>query len=186
CTKDGQPFPTLQLVTTSGNALRQNTIQVIQQDLGKVGIPVNIDGNLYPAGTLFGDFASGGILANGKYDLAEYAFVLGLDSDGNFYGGYHSSQIPTTANPAGSNYQHISDSKLDQMLQSGRTTLDTAKRSKIYKDIQEYMIDQQAYQVPLYIRPNIVLTDSVLGNYFSNPSSLGNIWNVGDWFRKTA
>ena len=183
CTKDGQPFPTLQLVTTSGNALRQNTIQVIQQDLAKVGIPVNIDGNLYPAGTFFGDYASGGILATGKFDLAEYAYVLTLDSDGNLYGSYHSSQIPTAANPAGSNYQHLSDPRLDQMLQSGRTTLNAAARSQIYKNIQEYMIDQQAYQVPLYIRPDIVLTDSLVGNYFSNGTSLGDEWNVGEWYR---
>jgi peptide/nickel transport system substrate-binding protein len=183
CTKDGQPFPTLRLATTSGNALRQNTVQVEQQDLANVGIPVTIDGQLYPAGTLFGDYASGGILATGKYDLAEFAYVLGLDSDGNLYYGYDSSQIPTAADPAGSNYQHISDPKLDQMLQSGRTTIDPAARSKIYKDIQEYMIDQQAYQVPLYIRPNIVLTDSVVGNYFSNPVSLGNEWNISEWYR---
>jgi peptide/nickel transport system substrate-binding protein len=183
CTKDGQPFPTLRLATTSGNALRQNTVQVIQQDLKNVGIPVTIDGQLYPAGTFFGDYASGGILATGKYDLAEFAYVLGLDSDGNLYDAYHSSQIPSAADPAGTNYQHLSDSKLDQMLESGRTTIDPAKRSQIYKNIQEYMIDQQAYQVPLYIRPNIVLTDSLVGNYFSNPVSLGNEWNIGEWFR---
>jgi peptide/nickel transport system substrate-binding protein len=182
CTKNGQPFPTLQLVTTSGNALRQNTIQVIQQDLKNVGIPVNIDGNLYPAGTLFGDYASGGILATGKYDIAEFALVLSLDSDANLYA-YHSSQIPTAANPAGANYQRTNDPKLDQMLDQGRTTLDPAKRSQIYKDFQEYFIDQEAYQVPLYIRPNVTLNDSTLGNFFPNPSSLGNEWNVGEWYR---
>ena len=183
CTKNGQPFPTLQLATTSGNALRQNTVQVIQEDLAQVGIPVNIDGNLYPSGTFFGDYASGGILATGKFDLAEYAHVLGLDSDGNLYFTYHSSQIPTAANPAGSNYQRINDPKLDQMLQAGRTTLDQSQRSQIYKQAQQYMVDQQAYQIPLYVRPNIVLTDNVVGNYFSNPTALGNEWCIGEWYR---
>ncbi len=186
CTKDGQLFPTLQLVTTSGNALRQNTIQVIKQDLANVGIPINLDGNLYPAGTLFGDYASGGILATGKYDLAEFGYVLGLDSDGNLYGEFHSSAIPTAADPAGTNYQHVSDPKLDQMLEQGRTTIDPAKRSQIYKNVQQYAVDQQAYQVPLYIRPNIVLTDSLVGNYFSNPVTFGNEWNIGEWYRTKA
>ena len=45
------------------------------------------------------------------------------------------------------------------------------------------MIDKQAYQVTLYIRPNIVLTDNIVGNYFSNPVSLGNEWNIGEWYR---
>jgi peptide/nickel transport system substrate-binding protein len=185
CTKNGQAFPTLQLVTTSGNALRQNTVQVIKTDLGKLGIPVNLDGNLYPAGTLFGDYASGGILATGKYDLAEFAYVEGLDSDGNLYYSYHSSQIPSANDPAGQNFQHLNDPQLDQMLQQGRSTIDQQKRSNVYKNVQSYMIQQQAYQVPLYTRPNITLTDGVLGNYFPNPISVGNEWNVGDWFRKT-
>jgi peptide/nickel transport system substrate-binding protein len=185
CTKGGEPFPTLQLVTTSGNALRQNTVQVIKNDLSKLGIPVNLDGNLYPAGTLFGDYASGGILATGKYDLAEYAYVLGLDSDGNLYYSYHSSQIPSGNDPAGQNFQHLSDTKLDQMLQQGRSTIDQQQRSTIYKNVQAYMVQQQAYQVPLYTRPNITLTDGSVGNYFPNPVSVGNQWNIGDWYRKT-
>jgi peptide/nickel transport system substrate-binding protein len=185
CTKNGQAFPTLQLVSTSGNTLRANTALLIKADLGKLGIPVNVDGNLYPAGVLFGDFASGGILATGKYDLAEFGYTLGLDSDGNLYYSYHSSQIPTIQSPAGQNFQHLRDPRLDTLLQQGRSTLDQQQRSSIYKNVQSYMV-QQAYQVPLYTRPNITLTDGRVGNYFPNPLSVGNQWNVGDWFKRTS
>ncbi len=184
CMKNGQPFPTLNLVTTSGNALRTNTNQLIKSDLAKVGIPINLDGQEYPAGTLFGDYASGGILATGKYDLAEFAYVLGLDSDGNLYYSYHSSQIPTAANPAGGNLQHLNDSNIDNLLQQARSTLDQAQRSNYYKQVQADML-QQAYQLPLYQRPNITLTDAIVGNYFPNPTSIGNQWNVSEWWRKS-
>jgi peptide/nickel transport system substrate-binding protein len=183
CTKGGKPFPTLNLVTTTGNALRINTVQLIQQNLEKLGIPVNIDGQTYPAGLFFGDFASSGTLAAGNYDLAVYSYVLTLDSDANLYTSYHSSQIPSAKDLSGTNYQRLNDKKLDSMLEQGRSTLDQQQRSTIYKDAQAYMI-QQVYQVPLYERANITLTDGQVGNYFPNPTSIGNQWNIGEWWRK--
>ncbi len=183
CANSGKPFPTLNLVTTSGNALRTNTVQLIKDNLAKIGIPVNLDGQAFPAGILFGDFASNGILATGKYDLAVYAYVLALDSDGNLYTAYHSSQVPTAKNPSGTNYQQVKDRHLDSLLQQGRATLDQQKRANIYKSIQAYII-QQIYQVPLYERPNITLTGAQVGNYFPNPTSIGNQWNIGEWWHK--
>ncbi len=185
CKKNGQAFPTLRLVTTSGNPLRANTCELIKDSLAKIGIPVTLDGQQYPNTALFADYAHQGILATGKYDLAEYGYVLGNDSDGNLYYSYHSSQIPNDQDPAGQNFQHLSDPHLDSLLEQGRTTLDQQKRSNIYKDVQAYMI-QQAYQIPLYVRPNITLTDQVVGNFAPNPTSAGNEWNIGEWWRTTA
>lgn len=185
CTKDGQPFPTLQLVTTSGNTLRQNNLEIIKTDLANLGIPSTLDGGFYPNTTLFGDFASGGILATGKYDLALFGYVEGLDSDGNLYFGFHSSQIPTTANPAGQNFEHLSDPHLDDLLTQARSIVDQQKRSDLYKQVQQYMI-QQVLEMPLYQKPNITLTDSQVGNYFPNPFSAGNEWNLGEWYKTAA
>lgn len=183
CMKDGKPFPTLNLVTTTGNSLRINTVQLIQQDLAKIGIPVNIDGQTYPAGLFFGDFASSGTLAAGNYDLAVYGYVLSLDSDANLYTSYHSSQIPSQKDLSGTNYQRLQDPKLDSLLEQGRATMNQQQRATIYKNVQAYMI-QQVYQVPLYERANITLTDGIVGNYFPNPTSIGNQWNIGEWWHK--
>jgi peptide/nickel transport system substrate-binding protein len=185
CTKNGQPFPTLNLVTTSGNTLRINTVQLIKDDLAQIGIPVNIDGQVFPAGLFFGDFASSGTLATGNYDLAVYGYVLSLDSDANLYTSYHSSQIPSAKDPSGTNYQRLHDPKLDTLLEQGRATLDQQQRTKIYQNVQAYMT-QQVYQVPLYERANITLTDASVGNYFPNPTAIGNQWNIGEWWRKGA
>jgi peptide/nickel transport system substrate-binding protein len=185
CTKGGQPFPALNLVTTSGNQLRTDTAQLIQQDLAALGIPVNLDGQSYPAGVLFADRASNGILATGKYDLALFAYSEGMDSDSNLYPSFHSSQIPTAANPAGANYSRVADPKVDHLLQQGRVTMNTTKRSNIYKQLQKYIIGQ-VYTIPLYMRPNITLTDNRVSNYFPNPTAAGNEWNVGEWWQKAA
>ncbi|HEY7126661.1 MAG TPA: peptide ABC transporter substrate-binding protein [Ktedonobacterales bacterium] len=183
CTKNGKDFPTLNLVTTSGNTVRQNVTQVVQQDLTALGVPVNLNGQYYAAGVLFGDFDSGGILATGQYDLALFAYNFPVEPDGSLYPSFHSSEIPNKQNPGGGNWEHVSNPQVDQALDQGRTTLDPNKRTQIYKDLQKTLV-QQVYTIPMYLRPDITLTSSVIGNYYSNPTSAGNTWNVGDWYRK--
>lgn len=184
CTKGGQPFPTLRLATTANNQLRADTIQLMKDDLTAVGIPVSIDGQLYPNGSFFGDFASGGILATGKYDLAEFAYQYPLDAYASLTY-FQSTQIPTTANPSGGNYERVNDPKIDQYLDQGVSEVDFGKRTTIFKNLLTY-VSEQMYELPLYIRPNINLVSSKIGNYFPNPTSQGNQWNVGDWYVKAA
>jgi peptide/nickel transport system substrate-binding protein len=183
--KNGQAFPTLNLVTTSGNQLRTDTNQLVQKDLAAIGITVNLDGQFYPAGTLFGDYGSGGILATGKYDLALFAYVEGLDSYGNLFGSFDSSQIPSDAMPAGGNWERVNDPMIDQLLATGNSTIDATARKKTYQQLLKYITDQ-VYTIPLYQRPNITLTDNKVGNYFPNPTSAGNQWNIGEWYVKAS
>jgi peptide/nickel transport system substrate-binding protein len=185
CTKNGQPFPTLNLVTTNSSKLRQDATQIIKADLAKLGIPINLDHQYYPAASLFGNYSSNGILATGKYDLALFAYSPSLDSDRNLYPSFDSSQIPSVSNPAGQNYSQVQDPKVDKLLEEGRTTIDPSKRSNVYKQLQKYLI-QQVYSIPLYLRPNITLTNGKLGNYFPNPITQENEWDIGEWWQRGA
>jgi peptide/nickel transport system substrate-binding protein len=177
---DGTVFPTLNLTTTSGNTARKNVTEIVKQDLAAVGIPVNLDGQYYPASVFFTDFSHNGILATGKYDMSLFAYVFGLDTDGNL-SNFASDQIPTTANPSGGNWERVKDDAVDKALKDGRTTIDPAKRHQIYVDLQKTLITK-VYTIPMYLRPNITLTSSNVSNYFPNPTSAGNEWNVSDWF----
>ncbi|HEY7124301.1 MAG TPA: peptide ABC transporter substrate-binding protein [Ktedonobacterales bacterium] len=185
CTKAGKPFPTLNLVTTSGNTQRANVTEIVKQDLGNLGVPVNLDGQYYGNGPLFAGYGQNGILARGNYDLALFAYTFGVDADGALYPSFDSTQIPSDANPAGGNYERVNDPQVDQLLEQGRTTLDPAKRHDIYVTLQKLLI-QDVYTIPMYLRPNITLTSDNVGNYIDNPTSAGNTWNVGDWFVKRA
>jgi peptide/nickel transport system substrate-binding protein len=185
CTKAGKPFPTLNLVTTSGNTQRANVTEIVKQDLGNLGVPVNLDGQYYGNGPLFAGYGQNGILARGNYDLALFAYTFGVDADGALYPSFDSTQIPSDANPAGGNYERVNDPQVDQLLEQGRTTLDPAKRHDIYVTLQKLLI-QDVYTIPMYLRPNITLTRDNVGNYIENPTSAGNTWNVGDWFVKRA
>jgi peptide/nickel transport system substrate-binding protein len=177
CLQNGQPFPTLHLVTYS-DALYGAIELLIQHDLAALGIQVSLDIS-HP--NLFGDFTSGGALATGSFDLALIGYDFTIDSDENLYASFHSSQIPSAQNPTGQNFERVNDAGVDELLDEGRTTLDSAQRSQRYKDVQRILI-QNVYVVPLFLEPNITLTSALIGNYLTNPTFLGNEWNIGDWY----
>jgi ABC-type transport system substrate-binding protein len=178
CTKNGQPFPTLTLVTTAGNPLREFELALIQQDLAAVGIRVALQ--LYRPGLLFGSFTSGGILATGQYDLAVFANVFNFDPD-DLAPGVQSNGIPGAQSPGGGNYGRINDPQLDTFFAQGRATVDQLARLTIYKQATE-LIANQVYFVPLYLASAVTLTSPQIVNYASNIAALSDEWNVGDWW----
>jgi peptide/nickel transport system substrate-binding protein len=177
---DGTVFPTLNLATTSGNQQRADVTQIVKQDLAAIGIPVNLDGQYYPASVFFTDFSHGGILATGKYDMCLFAYVFGLDP-GPDLTEFLSTEIPTDASPQGGNYSRVNDPQVDQALKDGGSELDPAKQHTIYVNLLKHIVEQ-VYTIPMYLRPNITLTSTNVANFFPNPTSAGNEWNVGDWF----
>jgi ABC-type transport system substrate-binding protein/tRNA A-37 threonylcarbamoyl transferase component Bud32 len=179
CTQNGQPFPTLNLVTYSGSPYDAIGL-FLKQALGALGVPITLQND--DSQTLLADFAHNGVLATGQYDLAVFGYNFTLDSDVNLYSSFHSSEIPSATHPTGQNYEHVNDTGVDELLNEGRTTLNHATRSQIYKDIQRILV-QKVYVIPLFLEPNITLTSTIIGNYITNPTFLGNAWNIGDWYR---
>lgn len=176
CLRAGQPFPTLHLATLM---LFQPVAELVKQDLEQLGIPVSLD--YYAFNDLFGDYTSGGRLAQGKYDLSLYYDIFSNDLDGDLYFFFHSSQIPSASNPGGGNWERIHDLNIDSSLEQARRQLDMAARVQLYKDLQRVLV-KEVYVVPLYVVPNIALVNPNIGNYQANPTNSGNCWNIGDWF----
>jgi len=189
----GQPFPTLRFVTTSGDTTRANNARIIQSSLAALGIPITI--NFYNADQLFGSYTSGGILATGRYDLAEFASADLPDPDGE-YSRFHSSQIPSVHNPNGQNYGRVDMPEVDRDLELGRYTIDIQRRLHDYEELQNILVNQQVVTIPLYTYPTIETVDNAVQNYTPNPLDIGNSpgytlslpgagdeWNVADWWR---
>jgi peptide/nickel transport system substrate-binding protein len=177
CLQSGQPFPPLTLVTLSG-PLNEMVAALIRQDMAALGVLVNVETH---GPELFTDYNGGGILATGRFDLSLIDYLFGIDADGSLYPNFHSSQIPSATNPSGHNYERVNDSGVDALLDEGRSTLDPATRSLHYKDVQRILV-QKVYVVPLYLVPNITLTNPRVGNFLASPVDIGNEWNIGDWF----
>lgn len=176
--KQGQPF-VLRLVTTTGNTLRAAVARRLQEDLRRVGIQVRLA--FYDLGTLFGVYTRGGILATGAYDLAMFGYANAPEPDDE-YEVFHSSQIPSAANPDAGDYGRVADPIIDQALTRGRDSVAFAARVLTYHQFLERLASQ-VYLIPLYTAVNILLVNSSLRNIVGNPDTVQNNWNIADWWK---
>ncbi len=176
--KDGKTPITVVLTTTTGNTIRDAYMALMSAAYQQLSIKVVIQ--QYKAGKLFTTYDQGGILATGNYDVSLFAYVIGSDPDADT-GLFQSDQIPSATNVGGGNFAGVNDPTVDQALKQGPTTADPAARATIYKNLQKY-VAQQAFYEPLYIRAQISLTQTTLGNFKAQPDALGDTWNMADWY----
>lgn len=137
--KDGKRL-TLRYVDGSPNREKRNDIAaMIQQQLKQVGIEVQVE--------ITKDVATV-IYQNWDYDLYGNSQV---NSDPNaLYAFYH-----TPAEGERPTLSGLSDPEIDKLLEQGAVESDTEKRVEIYKQIQQYLIDQ-AVILPIYVFPYTV------------------------------
>ncbi|MGG3470351.1 ABC transporter substrate-binding protein [Neobacillus pocheonensis] len=140
--KDGKPF-TLNYVDGTPNREKRNDIAVIvQQQLKKIGIKVEIN--------ITKDVATV-IYKNADYDLYGNSQV---NSDPNALSAiYHTRTAAEEAVFKG--LTGGSDPELDQWLEQGTVELDPAKREDIYKKVQQKII-KDAWIIPVYVFPYTV------------------------------
>lgn len=168
--KDGQRL-SLEITTTSGNKLRELAEQVIQEQLAGIGIELKI--NNVPSSTLFGNWASGGPLQRGNFDIGMDTWGPEIDPDGFVSILFDSSAIPTESG-GGWNYFRINNPDIDAAIAAGRSTLDLDARKQAYADVARLVNDTYAY-IPLYNR--------LLINAFSNDVTgwTPNPWEEFTW-----
>jgi peptide/nickel transport system substrate-binding protein len=82
-------------------------------------------------------------LQQGEFVLALQSWRL-LNADVDGFGLWHSSQAA-----AGANYAGVQDREIDELLQEGRTTLDTGERARIYQAFEERWLELMP-AVPLF------------------------------------
>lgn len=129
--KDGKPLK-LDLLTQTGTWAQAS--QLIQAMLKDIGVEVNIVtlewGALVDTAT------------KGSFDMTLMGYTLN-DPD-VLYLFLHSSQADS-----GLNFSYVKDDKMDELLVKGRTTVDSAARKDVYKEVQKYVVEQ-AWWVPIY------------------------------------
>jgi peptide/nickel transport system substrate-binding protein len=175
--KQGQPF-VVSLATTTDNVTRSAVAARIEQELDALGIQVKLA--FYDPGTFFGVYSRGGILATGNYDLALFGYADAPEPDDE-YTVFHSSQIPDSAHPDLGNYGRVADSIIDQALTQGRDTVSFPQRVQAYHRFLE-RVASQAYLIPLYTAVNTLLVSTRVKNVLGNANTLGNNWNIADWW----
>lgn len=137
--KDGKKL-TLHYVDGSPNREKRNDIAaIIQQQLKKVGIAVEVE--------ITKDVATI-VYTNQNYDLYGNSQV---NSDPVALNAFYR----TTAPNARPSLSHLSDPEIDKLVDQGAVERDAAKRKEIYKKVQHFIIDN-AVILPIYVFPYTV------------------------------
>lgn len=128
--KDGKPFR-FTLITNNGNELRKNVAILVQGQLKKIGIDVEIA--LYEWAVFIRDKINAR-----DFDACVLGWGLSLDPD--IYELWHSSQAEK-----GFNFIGYKNPDVDRLIEEGRTEYDREKRKEIYSKIHELINRDQPY-----------------------------------------
>jgi peptide/nickel transport system substrate-binding protein len=145
---------TLSYLINAGNEVDEQTSIIVQQQLAKVGVTVNIQ-KFDPAQNwqmqVDGNYdISGAYWTNDTQDCDQKTtFVLGHDSNNNFMTRYY--------NP-----------KVKELVEKARAEMDSAARAAMYKQIQE-IAKSDVNSIDLYYSPYRNVSRRSIENFYQNP-----------------
>ncbi|TGV05637.1 peptide ABC transporter substrate-binding protein, partial [Alcaligenaceae bacterium 429] len=161
------------VATTSGNELRAQTQQLIQQDWKNIGVELKI--NNMPAAVMWGDHW---FKSQFESVLVSVNYMTGNDPDANYR--FNSRAIPAQGG-SGSNVGQYKNPEADALLEKGRKTMELEGRKKIYHDLQ-HVLREDLVILPLYQTVHVEGTKKGLEGFTPNVNVLSNAWNAGSWY----
>jgi len=171
--KNGQRL-SLQLSYIGGQVIAPAIGNIMAQELKAVGIELTQKG--YPVSLFFAAYGNGGILNTGKYQLAYFGWVQGVDPDDS--GLYLSTQMPNLPG-GGQNSLFWNDPKIDQLENDALTTFDVARRQRDYYAIQLELYDQTP-TIIMFAEQRIDAYTDHFHNYVPSPAQSA-AWNAYAW-----
>ncbi|GEN60347.1 peptide ABC transporter substrate-binding protein [Acetobacter nitrogenifigens] len=158
--------------TTSGNALRQQVQEVIQQNLADIGIIMRIENR--PAAVMWGGYWS-----QSRFDtaLVSVDFMTGSDPDAS---SYFTSDASPARGGAGQNVFQLADSRIDSLFLKANASFDHETRLSYYRSIQSLVRTDLPF-LPLYQQSNVEGVRSGLTGFESNVNVRSNLWNLARW-----
>ena len=169
--KDGTPLA-ITLISTAGNATREQVEVILQQRWTALGIDVTVK-NLPPA-TIFAPIASGGIFYGGNFDVALSAFIENIP-DPNRMNVNTIDHIP----PHGNNLSRYRNAEITRLEEQAAGTFVDADRKRLYDRIQEIELRDLPYYV---LRWQALIDERSPHLQGVKPApSTSTFWNVADW-----
>ncbi|MDP3012972.1 MAG: peptide ABC transporter substrate-binding protein, partial [Candidatus Subteraquimicrobiales bacterium] len=149
--------------TTAGNVARERIQQIVQSDLKKIGIEIEIKNT--EAGTYFGTW-----LPKGQYQIGQWAWLASPDP--GYTTLFAGDQIPDK----GQNYYRYVNDAVTKLWHKQDVTVDETERIKLIKEAQELMAEDCPF-VPLYQRLEVIAHTNKLHGPLNNPTLQGPTWN---------
>jgi len=134
---------------TTNAPIRIDAALAVQADLAAIGIEFNPIHT--PAGTFFGQYVDGGPLTTGNYDMGGYTTGFYPDP---YTDNFQCESIPNAEKPDGTNWYHLCDPYLSDLIDSSLDTVDIAARKEIIDEAQKY-IAENYYVIPMYARGDV-------------------------------
>jgi peptide/nickel transport system substrate-binding protein len=132
--------------TTSGNQLRENVQLLVQDNFKQVGAEMVIDNK--PSDTVFGSWASGGVLARGDYQMFGFSYPL-VNTDPDISNRFACDERASDESPTGAQRYRYCNPAIDELFAQQARELDPAKRQAILDEIQQTLYDEYS-QIFLY------------------------------------
>jgi peptide/nickel transport system substrate-binding protein len=166
--------------TTTGDRLREQTQQVIQEQLRDIGIAVEIKNS--PSAVLLGGWQDNAPRARGNFDMLMWTTnVDGLEPQAHLDSYFHSAQIPTEAARSGRNYHRVKNPTIDEALLRGGGTLDEAQRKAAYATVAEQVNIDKGHIV-LFNRLLINAYKKHVKGWESNVYDNNLSWDTESWW----
>lgn len=160
--KDGKKFE-FEMQVNQGNKIREKAVTVIQQQLKKVGITVNI--RVVESSAFTKNFQ------DKKFESIYYAW--NITGDPNPKGLWHSTEIEH-----GLNTVSYKNAEVDKLIDEDLQTFDKAKRKEILGKVDALIAEDQPYTF-LYTPTSIMAYPSNLEGFNPQQTSL---YNVHEWY----
>ncbi len=158
--------------TTAGDPIREQTEQIIQQQLRQIGVEITILN--FPPRVLFPE-----ILGRRKFKaLSMYAFVFAPEDDCN--GSYTSDGIPNEGNNwKGANSPGYRSAEMDRTCKAISREIDEEKRNRLLNESAK-IFSHDLPALPLYNRLIVSAAKPALRNFVFGIE--GITWNAHRWF----
>lgn len=162
---NGKDFE-INIITNQGNKSRELTAQIIQEQLKKIGLTVNI--RILEWSTFLNQYVN-----KKNFD----ALILGWNTavDPDQFSLWHSSQ----AGEGQYNFMSYKNKEVDELLVKARTTFSREERKECYHKIQDIMREDPPC-IFLYYPENLVCVHNRFKNVELAPAGIG--WNFYQWY----
>lgn len=166
--------------STTVNAVRQKTQQIIKDGLEKIGVQVelkSVDAGVFFAPGSGGNADSASLFYN---DIEMYTNGNVSPDPFSYMEGLTTVQIAQKSNQwSGSNYMRWSNKDYDAAIEQLKTELDPAKRAALFIKANDIEVNDFA-EIPLVARKGVSGVNKSLKIGPSTPWD-SNLWNIGNW-----
>jgi peptide/nickel transport system substrate-binding protein len=161
--------------TTNTRQLRQDIQAVAQQQLGEIGVGIEIIN--YDSNVFWNSYGEGGPSAIGDYDIGEWSSSPDAYPDPHTLS-YTCSEIPSDENPVGNNWNYYCDPELDALFEQQMVTTDYDARVAIWHEISKALAEAYIWNGIWYDADVWVISPDLLNTAINGTTPF---WNVVEW-----